>query len=214
RFIENLKDEAEARQKIADIIKEQESGADYDKFTELEKEKQKQIDEVNKLLNEQKFIRSQLTDEQLKEAQRVEALSPAEKILEEYNAEKLKLENKKILADQELKDLEEKKLNETAILKAFEDNKLNLDKQYLEEKNAIEKEITRALKTEIDIRGKYLEELKQKALDTAAAMRSVSGASSSTGSTINNSQNTNIGSLNIQNGVDAESVNRIISNQL
>jgi len=164
-------------------------------------------------LNEQKFIRSQLTDEQLKEAQRVEALSPAEKILEEYNAEKLKLENKKILADQELKDLEEKKLNETAILKAFEDNKLNLDKQYLEEKNAIEKEITRALKTEIDIRGKYLEELKQKALDTAAAMRSVSGASSSTGSTINNSQNTNIGSLNIQNGVDAESLNRIISNQ-
>lgn len=76
------------------------------------------VDESNKLTTEQEIVTKNISDVWLDEAKRKKDLSPIEKILEEKEAEKQKLESKKQDILDELKALKDKSEKEIEILKA------------------------------------------------------------------------------------------------
>ena len=154
-----------------------------------------------KALEEEKtLIEGNLTAEQIAEAERTAALSPTERLLQEIEAEKQALEDKKAITEQEIANLEAQKAQEEVILKNFNDEKIALSERFADIEIQLEKKITDNLREENRQRINSLEALKQKALETAAALRStwinLSGVSSaassdSWGSTDNSTTTTN-----------------------
>ena len=153
--------------------------------------------ELNSLIEEKRLIEANATKEELAEWKRIAELSPTAKLLEETKKKKEQLQEqfliKQWLSEQEiqdeikkqwtidevvknfqanqLKNLENQKTIEQWILEWFTNYKIWLDERYKNASTEIEKSITDTLVTETEKRGLALDKLKQKAIETANALR-------------------------------------------
>jgi hypothetical protein len=107
----------------------------------------------------------------LQEAKRINELSPTARFLEEFQQKKQALEEDRKLKLKEIEDLENQKLLEEKILNNFLEKKIKLDSEYEKINTNLEKQITNNLEQEITTRLSLYEELRQKAISTAQAMR-------------------------------------------
>jgi len=172
---------------------------------------------IQKLLEEKRLIESNATKAELDEAKRLNELSPTAKFLEEFALKKIALEEERILKEQQVTDLENQKASETYILETFTAKKEALDTRYEALNKSIEAKITDTLIQETNKRMTALEALRQKALETARAMRATgvnisswatTPATSTT--TTNNTKRTNIWTVQINNTTDFESFKRTL----
>lgn len=156
-------------------------------LAKLREEGSQDVLRINELLEEQRLIRENASSDELKEAQRRDALSPTEKFLEDLALEKKLLEEKKILKEQELADLELQKVWELAVLENYTLEKEALDERYKTYIAGIEEQITNKLREETDKRIEALKKVEAQAIATANALRK---AGMSTGSTATASSST------------------------
>ena len=95
-----------------------------------------------------------------------------EKRLIEANATQSELEEERELKEQQVADLEVQKLEEETILQTFTDKKILIDENYAKIRAKIEEDITNKTIIEADKQISKLEQLRQKAIQAAEAMRS------------------------------------------
>jgi len=170
--------------------------SDLIKLLELQKE-------LNDLKNEQILIQQNITDSQITEAQRVAWLSETAKYLEEFDIKKQKILDDKALKDQEILNLQTQKDAEAKIIEDFNNKKAQLDENYKNKVASIESQITDKTLLEVNKRLSFLEELRQKAIATAEAMRSAWVSTTTT--TINNNPNVVV-NANLTNDVDVNNL--------
>ena len=188
-----------------------------EELVKLRKEEIQDTEAINKLLEEKRLIEANATQAELDEAKRINELSPTARFLEEFEQKKLALEEERELKEQQVADLEEQKLEEEAILETFTDKKIFLDENYAKIRAKIEEEITNKTILEADKQISKLEELRQKAIEAAEAMRSawLNVWISEENRPAWNTSNTNITqTYNISNEVDATSVIRDINKNI
>jgi len=197
----------EVKDTIAELKEELSQEGEF----EIRSDLQNQIDALEQ---EKKLIEENTTLEARREAERAAGLSEAQTILENLEASKAALEEKKLIQQQELEALQVKKDEEQLILDSFTQDKIELDEYYANETGKIEEQITDKLTIEANKRIDKLEELRQKALAAAEAMRSAGmSAASSSGSS---ESSVNVGGIVINGSGDpiavANEVNKIILN--
>lgn len=139
-------------------------------LAEINKQKKKDLTQINKLLKEKALIEKNVDKKTLNQAVSFDKLSPTEKILKEYKAKKKQYEQEKAIKIKEVKDLQKQKEQEKTILAWFTVKKAELDQKYKDLKISIEKEITDTVIKESNKQIDKLEELRQKAIAAAKAM--------------------------------------------
>ncbi len=154
--------------------------------------------QLNKLLEEQKLIKNNLSDDEIKEAQRQASLSPTQKILEEYEAKKMQIENEINLERMRIWDLEIQKKKEEEIYANLLQEQAILDENYKNIRISIESQITDDLKNQTVQRIDLLEKIRLKAMQTAEAIRNAGMSVWSPGN--NNLNTTNNSTSNSNNG--------------
>lgn len=140
-------------------------------LAEINKQKKKDLKQINKLLKEKALIEKNVDKKTLNQAVSFDKLSPTEKILKEYETRKKQYEQEKAIKLKEIKDLQKQKEQEKTILAWFNAKKAELDQKYKELKISIEKEITDVVIKESNKQIDKLEELRQKAIAAAKAMK-------------------------------------------
>ncbi len=168
--------------------------------------------EQNELLREKEILIKNTTEEERKEAERVAWLSPTEKYLEEYNAKKKSIEDEIMLERMKIDALQKQKDEENAILEDFEKKKSDIDSRYAEKIAWIEAQITDKTILEIWKRLSALETLRQKAIQTAEAMRNTGVVYNTTNNTTN-SPNVVV-SANVSNDVDINNLWNKLANKI
>ena len=143
-----------------------------EELEKLRKEEIQDTEAINKLLEEKRLIEANATQSELDEAKRINELSPTARFLEEFEKKKLALEEERELKEQQVADLEVQKLEEETILQTFTDKKILIDENYAKIRAKIEEDITNKTIIEADKQISKLEQLRQKAIQAAEAMRS------------------------------------------
>lgn len=138
--------------------------------------------DLNKLLEEQKLLKNNLSNEEIAEAQRYASLNPTQKILEEYEAKKKGIEEEIYMERVRIGELEILKQNEEAIIDKFTQAKENLDERYRVFKEDIETKITDNLVHEVNKRLKVLQDFEAQATQIANNIRNSIDSAQATGS--------------------------------
>ncbi len=211
RNIEILEREKEIRKELKELKQED--------FTTKSLENEKKLnEELKNLLEERRLIEKNATAEELDEAKRINELSPTAKFLEEFELKKVALEEERELKQQQIDDLQIQKDSETEILERFNEAKIRIDEQYAEKTALIEEQITNKVTIEADKRIKKLEELRQKALAAAEAMRKAwivqkeVNASWNASSVTTNNRNVTTWDIIVNNDADLMQVQKYLSN--
>lgn len=190
-------------------------GGDVEKLIQL-KEAQA---EINKLLEEEVLIKSNATEDELKEWVRQAELSPTARFLEEFEKKKQALEEDKILKQEELASYQTQLTEQTNAYNNFVQAKTLLEEQYSEKIKTIEASITQSITYENQKRIESLKAVERQAIATANALRragsggSTSSSSSTTNNTINNSPNVVV-NANVGSSVDIQSLGNELANSV
>lgn len=196
---------------VRDAIKDQQDilGSDNE-----EKKVQAQA-KLNELLKEQVLLQQNLTKEQIDEAIRRDSLSATEKILEDYEAQKLSLENDKKIAEEKLKALEEQRLKEAEIYDNLVKTQEDIDKDYEMKKKDLEARITDNVMQESIKRIEYLKQVEQQAIRTAQALQMAGmwwGWSGTSRTTTTNNNSSVVVNATVNNKTDADYLAKRIVN--
>lgn len=180
-------------------------------------QREKEInEELLALWRERQKIIENTTEEERKEAQRIAEQSPTERFLEELEIRQKDLEDQRAKKQEELLLLEEQKADEQAILEKFTNEKEQLDERYRVKAEEIESKITDDLIANTKARVNALEQVRLKALETASALREAQslGAWWWTSTSVNNSRNTSIWTINVTDNSAVESLERTLNTEI
>lgn len=167
--------------------------------------------ELNSLLDEQKLLKQNLTNEEITEAQRFAWLNETQKILEKYATEKKGIEEQIYMERIRIWELEANRKTEEEIYANLLNEQNILDENYKNLKLSIEQQITDDTYKQAQARIDILEQVRQKALETAEALRSAGVA---TVNAWNNQNSWSVdNSVNTSNSNNSFIINANISNK-
>jgi len=169
RNLELLKEEVNIQKELSELKKEEKTNSNLQKEIDLNNQLTKITNE--KLLIQWEITKWNITQTQLDEVKRVSELSPTAKYLEDFAIKQKEIEDDKLIIENKINSLTSQKEIEEAILDKFNEAKIRLDVNYAIKADEIESSITDKVIEETNKRMSALELLRQKAIETANAMR-------------------------------------------